>query len=310
MPSPVRSVTGAGPSLVVKGREVVVDGTLVMGVVNASPESFSDAGRYDTLERQLEHCASLVEAGADIVDIGGQSAITNRPELDAGEEADRVVPIVEWLTKNYPATMVSVDTYKPPVVAAVLEAGAAIVNDVSGLAYPEVVDSCLRHEAALVVMHTRARPKVRLQRPDLYDDVASDVVGFLAERIEVAVARGLPRESLIVDPGPDFTKTPHQTVAVLRRMEVVRALGRPVLLALSRKDFLGAITGRSPRERDPATYAAIAFFATTPGNIVRVHDVAGARDVVSTVEVLAGRWDLDPEYLLPEAIRHESPREP
>jgi len=296
--------------LLVKGREVVVDGTLIMGVVNASPESFSDAGRYHTRERQLEHCASLVEAGADIVDIGGQSAITNQPELEAGEEAERVVPIVEWLTKNYPATMVSVDTYKPPVVEAVLEAGAAIVNDVSGLAYPEILDSCVGHQAALVVMHTRARPKVRLQRPDLYDDVASDVVGFLAERIKVAVERGLPMESLIVDPGPDFTKTPHQTVAVLRRIELVRALGRPVLLALSRKDFLGAITGRSPRERDPATYAAIAFFATTPGNIVRVHDVAGAKDVVSTVEVLAGRRDLDPEYLLPEAIRHESPWEP
>jgi len=306
----IQGVTAPAPLLLLKGEKQAVQGTLVMGVVNASPESFSDSGRFASLESRLEHCTALVEAGADIIDVGGQSAITNQPELEAGVEAERVVPIVEWLAQNHPNVLVSVDTYKPLVVDAVLAAGAAIINDVSGLAHPEIVHSCVLHQAGLVVMHTRARPKTRLQRADLYDDVASDVVDFLAERIKVAVERGLPSESLIVDPGPDFTKTPHQTVAVLRKMAAVRALGRPVLLALSRKDFLGAITGRSPRERDPATYAAIAYFATTPGNIVRVHDVAGARDVIRTVEVLAGRWDLDPHYLLPESIRHESPSGP
>lgn len=276
-----------------------------MGVVNASPESFSDSGRYTSLEQRLELAASLVEAGADIVDVGGQSAITNQPEIDPALEIERVVPIVEWLHASYPEVIISVDTYKPAVVEASLTAGASILNDVSGLLYPEVVESCLRHEAGLVIMHTAARPKVRLQESELYDDVGDEVMAFLRERVGVAVSLGLAEESVILDPGPDFTKTPHQTVAVLRRIHEIRALGRPVLLALSRKDFLGAVTGRSPRGRDAATHAAIAYFAATPGNIVRVHDVAAARDVVATVETLAGLRDLSPDYRLPDEIRHE-----
>jgi dihydropteroate synthase len=296
------------PTILVQGCERVVRGTLVMGVVNASPESFSDGGRFHDLDGRLELCRELVDAGADIIDVGGQSAITNRPEVAAEEEMARVVPIVTWLRQHHPDVLVSIDTYKPSVASAALAAGASIVNDVSGLMNPEIVDPCVAHGAALVVMHTRARPLVRLQNRDVYDDVAADVVGFLSERAEVAVARGLKRQAIIFDPGPDFTKTPHQTVSVLRRLAEVRALGRPLLLALSRKDFLGAITGRPPRGRDAATNAAIAHFASTPGNIVRVHDVAGARDVVATAEVLAGLREIDPDYLLPEEIRHEPPR--
>jgi dihydropteroate synthase len=301
----VRRVTA--PTLLIHGRARVVDGTLVMGVVNASPESFSDAGRYARLDDRLALCEQLVAEGADIIDVGGQSAITNRPEVDADEEVERVVPIVSWLRSHHPDVLVSVDTYKPSVAEAALAAGASIVNDVSGLRRPEIVDSCVRHGAALVVMHTHAQPLTRLQDRELYDDVAAEVVEFLAERTETAVAGGLDRESIILDPGPDFTKTPHQTVAVLRRIADVRALGRPVLLALSRKDFLGAVTGRPPRGRDAATHAAIAHFAGTAGNIVRVHDVAAARDVIATIEVLAGLREIEPDYLLPDEIRHERP---
>lgn len=152
------------------------------------------------------------------------------------------------------------------------------------------------------LMHTRARPKVRLQDAGLYLDVTTDVVEFLKHRIDVAVARGLDPEAIILDPGPDFTKTPAQTVAMLRHLDEVRALGRPVLLALSRKDFLGAITGRTPREREAATHAALAYFAAAPGNIVRVHDVRAARDVIATVETLAGLRDIDESYLLPDEL--------
>lgn len=295
------------PTLRLRGTDRVVDGTLVMGVVNASPESFSDAGRFATLDQRLERCAELVAAGADVIDVGGQSAITNRPAIDAQQELERVVPIVEWLQAHHPDVLVSIDTYKPLVAEAALTAGASILNDVSGLRDLALADIAARHGAALVVMHTAAAPLTRLQQRDLYDDVAGEVVDFLADRMAAAVARGVPRESLVLDPGPDFTKTPHQTVAVLRRIEEVRALGRPVLLALSRKDFLGAVTGRSPKGRDAATHAAIAHFAATPGNIVRVHDVAAARDVVATAELLAGRREIDPDYLLPDAIRHERP---
>lgn len=293
------------PRLLARGTTFDINGTLVMGVVNASPESFSDAGRYATLEDRLTLASSLVEAGADIVDVGGQSAITNEPEIDAQAEIERVVPIVTWLRQTHPSTLISVDTYKPPVVDAVLRAGASIINDVSGLMNPTVAASCARAGAALVIMHTAARPKVRLQEDDLYVDVVDDVVTFLRHRMEVAADQGLPAESVIVDPGPDFTKTPHQTIAMLRGVDRVRALGRPVMLALSRKDFLGAITGRRPRERGAATDAAIAFFATSPGNIVRVHDVAAARDVIATVEALSGLRDVAPDYRLPDTIRHE-----
>lgn len=278
-----------------------------MGVVNASPESFSDSGHLLSVEQRVELCAELVEAGADIVDIGGQSAITNHPELDAEVEVERVLPLVTWLHAHHPDVMVSVDTYKPVVVEAALAAGGAIINDVSGLLYPDVVDSCVRHHSALVVMHTRARPKVRLQDAGLYDDVTADVVNFLKGRIEIAVGRGIDPEAIIVDPGPDFTKTPAQTVSMLRRLDEVRAIGRPVLLALSRKDFLGAITGRTPRGREAATNAALAYFAAAPGTIVRVHDVRAAKDVIATVETLAGLRDIDEDYVLPDHLRHERP---
>ena len=288
----------------VKGTSLAVEGTLVMGVVNASPDSFSD-GRATDLAAQQARCDELVAAGADVIDIGGQSAITNRPEVDPEVEAALVVPLVEWMVRTHPDVLVSVDTYKPPVVDAVLDAGASIVNDVSGLLYPEIVSSVVQHDAAMVIMHTAAKPKVRRQDPALYSDVVGEVRDFLIQRLERVVALGLPRESVILDPGPDFTKTPHQTVELLRSIDAVRDLGRPVLLALSRKDFLGAITGRSPRGRDAATAAAIAFFAGRPGNIVRVHDAAAARDAVATIEVLAGLRDIPRDYLLPDAIRHE-----
>lgn len=293
------------PTLRIAGRVEEVTSTLVMGVVNASPESFSDAGRFATLDDRLALAASLVSAGADIIDVGGQSAITNEPELDAAIEAERVVPIVAWLRATHPDVLVSVDTYKPSVVDAVLEAGAHIINDVSGLRYPEVAASCARHEAALVVMHTAAAPKIRLQRADLYEDVTSEVVRFLAERTAVAVNAGLSSEAIILDPGPDFTKTPRQTIDMLRRIDEIRALGRPLLLALSRKDFLGAITGRTPRQREAATAAALAHLVAVPGSIVRVHDVAAAVDVIATIETLMGRRQVAPDYLLPDALRHE-----
>ncbi|HKY58101.1 MAG TPA: dihydropteroate synthase [Aeromicrobium sp.] len=294
----------SAPVLRIKGVSLAVEGTLVMGVVNASPDSFSD-GRATNIDAQRARCDELVAAGADIIDIGGQSAITNRPEVEAELEAALVAPLVEWMVAEHPDVLVSVDTYKPRVVDAVLDAGASIINDVSGLLYPEIVSSVVRHDAALVIMHTAAKPKVRRQDPELYADVVGEVRDFLAERLARVIELGLPRESVILDPGPDFTKTPHQTVELLRGIEAVRELGRPVLLALSRKDFLGAITGRSPRGRDAATAAAVAFFAGSPGNIVRVHDVAAARDAVATVEVLSSLRDIPRDYLLPDTIRHE-----
>lgn len=293
------------PVLEIRGSSIPVKSTLVMGVVNASPDSFSDPGVHVSQQERLELAAALIESGAHFVDVGGQSAITNRPELDASVESGRVVPIVEWIRSNYPETLVSVDTYKPIVVSDVLAAGAHMINDVSGLRYPAIAKQCADSGAALVVMHTAAPPKVRLQNPGQYRDVVTDVAKFLEAKIAEAMDFGLRNESIVLDPGPDFAKTPRQTVDLLRNLDGIRALARPVLLAVSRKDFLGAITGRTPRDRDAATAAAIAWLAAAPGNIVRVHDVAAAVDVLATVETLAGAREIPVDYVLPERIRHE-----
>jgi dihydropteroate synthase len=290
---------------VIRNARITVDRTLVMGVVNASPESFSDAGRYGTLREQLDLAARLADDGADIVDVGGQSAITNQPELSAETESARVTPVVEWLRSHRPDTIVSVDTYKPGVVQDALKAGAHMINDVSGLRYPRVAELCADAGAGLVIMHTKARPKQRMQDPDAYQDVTAEVYAFLASRIEQAQALGVPRESIVLDPGPDFAKTPHQTIELLRRLDEFRAFGRPLLLALSRKDFLGAIVHKPPMGRDAGTVAAIAHLATVPGNIVRVHDVVATMDALRTIEVLMGRRDIPADYVLPDEIRHE-----
>ncbi|HEY8584557.1 MAG TPA: dihydropteroate synthase [Capillimicrobium sp.] len=279
---------------------------LLMGVVNATPNSFSDAGELTTLDAQLARADALLAAGADLIDVGGQSGVTNEPEIAVAEELRRVLPLVRELASR--GVLLSVDTYRPEVAAAVLDAGAAIVNDTSGLLYPETAEACARAGAGLVVMHNRGRPKQRLTDPALYDDVVQDVVAFLAERIEVAAARGLPAEHVIVDPGPDFAKTPAQTVRVLRRLDEVEALGRPVLLALSRKDFLGVVTGRRPKERLAATLGAIAALAGRPGQILRVHDVAEARDLLRVLAVLRGDEELAEDAELPEHLRREPAR--
>jgi dihydropteroate synthase len=278
---------------------------LVMGVVNATPNSFSDAGELRTLEARVDRALALVAAGADLIDVGGQSGVTNEREIPVQEEISRVLPLVQALAER--GIVVSVDTYRPEVARAVLDAGAAIINDTSGLLYPDVARTCAAVGAGLVVMHNRGRPKQRLTDPALYEDVVADVVAFLRERIAVAASCGLAPEHVIVDPGPDFAKTPAQTVEVLQRLDEVAGLGRPVLLALSRKDFLGVITGRRPRERLAATLAAVAFVTGRAGQILRVHDVAEVRDLLSVLAVLRGRAALADDAELAEHLRREPP---
>jgi dihydropteroate synthase len=273
---------------------------LLMGIVNATPDSFSDAGEHPDLEAQVAYAAALIEAGADLIDIGGESARGDGPAASAPEEGDRVTALVERVAGELGA-FVSVDTYKPAVAAAAIGAGAVLINDVSGLRDPELAGLCARTGAGLVLMHTAVAPKATLLDPGAYDDVVGDVAAFLRERMETAVAHGVDPEQLVLDPGPDFAKTPAQTVAVLRRLDVLHALGRPLLLAVSRKDFLGAITGRPPRERLAGTLAALAAGVDAGAQIVRVHDVAAARDFLDVRAVLRGERELGPtEGLTPE----------
>jgi dihydropteroate synthase len=275
---------------------------LVMGIVNASPESFSDGSDVAGLDTQVSRALSLIAEGADLIDVGGESGVTGVAPLPAEEEIERVVPLVERLAGE--GIVVSVDTWKPPVARAALEAGAAIINDVSGLRDPLIADACAAAGAALVVMHTRAEPKHKGFPP--YDEVLADVLSFLRERIALAVARGVDEQAILVDPGPDFAKTPAQSVEVLRGLGELRTLGRPILLAVSRKDFIGAITGRPPRERLAGTLAAVGEGVDAGADIVRVHDVAEVRDFLRVRAALRGVTKVSDELRLDHRLRREN----
>jgi dihydropteroate synthase len=274
-----------------------------MGIVNASPDSFSDQGGAGGVEEQVARGERLLGDGADIIDVGGESASTGSPPVPVEEEIARVVPVIERLVGDLGA-LVSVDTYKPAVASAAIEAGASIVNDVSGLRDPELAAVCARTGAALVVMHTAAAPRERRQESDLYGDIVAEVLAFLRERIEAALAAGVEREQLIVDPGPDFAKTPAQTVRLLAGLGRLHELGRPLLLAISRKDFIGALTDRPPHERLAGTLAALAHGVHEGAHIVRLHDVDAAGDYLAVRAALAGEQVLDEELRLAEEIRH------
>ncbi len=262
---------------------------LIMGIVNANPDSFSDVVRADSLDRQVQLALALVADGADIIDVGGESGVTYNAPTPPGEEAARVVPLVEALVAH--GVTVSVDTWKPEVARAALGAGAAILNDVSGLRDPQLATLAAQTGAALVIMHTRAEPK-QATFPDYDGDVVADVESFLRERVSTALAHGVGLDQILLDPGPDFAKTPAETVAVLRALDRLQALGRPLLLAISRKYFVGAITGRAPADRLAGTLAAAAWAVDAGAAILRVHDVGAVHDLLAVKAVLEGRAEV------------------
>ena len=238
------------------------------------------------------------------MDIGGESASTRRPPVSVEEEIERVVPLIERVARE-PGAIVSVDTYKPAVARAAIAAGARIVNDVSGLRDPAMAELCAGTGAALVVMHTRAAPRERMQDPDLYEDIVSEVLAFLAERVAVALAAGMASEQLIVDPGPDFAKTPAQTIRLLVELPRLHDLRLPLLMAISRKDFIGALTGRAPRGRQAGTLAALAHGVDAGAHIFRVHDVAAASDFLTVRAALSGELVPSRDLALAEELRYE-----
>jgi dihydropteroate synthase len=287
--------------LVLGGRELrpSPERPLIMGIVNASPESFSDGASVGGLDDQVERALRMRAEGAELIDVGGESGVTDRPAVAAAAEIERVVPLVERLAGE--GVAVSVDTWKAEVARAALAAGAVLVNDVSGLRDPGLADACAAADAGLVITHTRAAPK--LKAFPSYDDVAGDVVEFLRERVRLARERGVGEERLVLDPGPDLAKTPADTIAVLRALSEVAALGRPVLLALSRKDFVGALTGRPPADRLAGSLAAIGAGLDAGGSILRVHDVAAAADYVAVRSALRGERAVEPDLRLDPGLR-------
>jgi dihydropteroate synthase len=272
---------------------------LLMGVVNATPDSFSDRQGEKRLQDLIEQAHRLSEEGAAIVDVGGESGRTDREAVPVEVERARVVPLIERLAAD--GLTVSVDTWRGPVARAALAAGASMVNDVSALSDVEVADACAEAGAQLVITHTRVPPKVKAY-PE-YDDVLADVAELLRERCAVAVERGMEEERIVFDPGIDIAKTPAQSVELLRRLPELAELGRPLLVAVSRKDFVGALTGRAPAARDAGTLAAVGIAADGGADILRVHDVAAARDYLAVRGALANGAASDLQ--LDPALRRE-----
>jgi dihydropteroate synthase len=272
-----------------------------MGIVNTGPDSFSDPGRR-ARARLVERAREQASSGAALIDIGGESGRTDRPPVTEREEVARVVPVIEPLAAD--GLLVSVDTWREPVARAALGAGAAVVNDVSGLADPRLAEACAEAGAGLVITHTRTPPKRK--RFPRYADVVGDVVALLRERAEEALRRGVAKEQLILDPGIDLAKTPAQSVEVLRRLDELHALGRPLLLAVSRKDFVGALTGQPPGRRLAGSLAALAEAVDRGASILRVHDVAAARDYLRVRAGLRGESPVPADLRLGMALRRES----
>jgi dihydropteroate synthase len=268
------------------GKSLVLgDRTLVMGIINVTPDSFSDGGELLDPIKAVDAGTRMVEEGADILDVGGESTRPGAQNLTAAEERARVLPVVEALAKRV-TVPISVDTYKAAVAEAALTAGAAIINDVSGLRYePALGDVVARQRAALVLMHMRGRPKDMYQQAS-YHDVVAEVLDELRESIAFAAAAGVAREALIVDPGLGFAKEAAHTYEALARIHEFAELGRPVLAGPSRKSFLAKALGSAVTAggRDWGTGAAVTAAALAGAHIVRVHAVAHMVHVVRVAD--------------------------
>lgn len=264
--------------------ELTQGAPLIMGIVNATPDSFSDRQGPKDPGELAERAFALVQDGADIIDVGGESGRTDRVAVSEAEEAQRIVRLVRRLADA--GVAVSVDTWRRGPAEAALGAGAAMINDVSGLAEPVLAAMCADAGSALVITHTRAAPKTKAFPG--YDDVVADVAALLRERTATALEAGVPEEALLLDPGIDLAKTPAESIEVLSRLPELYPFDRPLLLAISRKDFVGALTGRLPADRGPGTLAALEPALAAPGAVVRMHDVAAAADFIAVRQALLG----------------------
>jgi dihydropteroate synthase len=252
-------------------------GPFVMGVLNATPDSFSDGGAFLDPDAAAARAFAMAEEGADLVDVGGESTRPGAPEVPAAEEIRRVVPVIARLRARGFPLPVSVDTRKGAVARAALAAGADLVNDVSGLSDPDLARAVAEAGAPAVLMHMRGTPADMASRA-VYRDVVAEVREELRAALGRAVAAGIPEERLVLDPGIGFAKTAEQSLALLARLAELRSLGRPLLVGPSRKSFIGKVTGAPVEARLPGTLAAVAAAVLAGAEIVRVHDVGPARE--------------------------------
>jgi dihydropteroate synthase len=262
----------------------------VMGILNVTPDSFYDQGRYSGLDRARARAAEIVDAGASLIDIGGQSYAHWNPRIALDEELKRVIPVVEALVADGVPIPLSIDTFKSRVADAALAAGASLINDCSGISDAELPRVVAKYDAGLVVMHLRGELNVRNVEAYVYEDVMAEILEFLGERLGRARGAGVAHGALVADPGLEFGKEPETDLEILQRFSELRALGVPLLLASSRKSFLGRIFNRPAKELLVPSLATAAVGIAAGARILRVHDVA------ETVELARTFAALDPDY--------------
>lgn len=260
--------------------------TLIMGVVNVTPDSFSDGGLYVDKEKAFKHALELYENGADIIDIGGESTRPFAEPVDVEEEIRRVIPVIEMIKNHNKNILVSVDTYKSETAKKALEAGADIVNDISGLNFDEnMKDVVAESGAGLILMHTRGKPQ-DMQKDTEYEDFMGEVIDYLASSINKAVDAGIERERIVIDPGIGFGKKFEHNLFILKKLKEFSIFGLPILIGTSRKSFLGKITGKEASERDDETMVSVGIAIANGAHIVRVHEVKRMRDAVKVADAI------------------------
>ena len=276
------------PTLDCNGRTLTLDRPRVMGIVNVTPDSFSDGGTHDTLEAAVAHGLKLAEEGADLLDIGGESTRPGAADVSLEEELRRTIPVIERLAKET-SLPISIDTSKPEVMRAAIEAGAGMINDVYALRREGALDAAAALGVPVVLMHMQGEPRSMQDAPQ-YDDVVASVHRFLAERIFAAEMAGIAKKKIIVDPGFGFGKNTQHNLALLAQLERLAELGVPVLAGLSRKRTIGEIVGRSdPRERAAGSVAAHLVAAQRGAKLLRVHDVAATVDALKVWNAIASQ---------------------
>jgi dihydropteroate synthase len=258
---------------------------LIMGVINVTPDSFSDGGRFASTGRAVEHARALIAEGADILDVGGESTRPGAQPVALDEERRRVLPVLEALaTCGVP---ISIDTRKPELMREAIAAGASMINDVTALAAPGALEMVAGSTVAVCFMHMQGEPQTMQENPS-YTDVVREVREFLARRVEAAERSGIKRDRIVIDPGFGFGKTLDHNLRLLRNLREIAGVGVPVLVGLSRKSMLGKITGREVGERLSASVAAALIAVQNGAHIVRVHDVAATRDALAVWQAVRG----------------------
>jgi len=261
--------------------------TLVIGIVNVTPDSFSDGGMFDDAEAAVKHGVQLLEEGADVLDVGGESTRPGSDPVSVEEELERDLPVIEGLRREAPETILSVDTRKAAVAREALAAGADVVNDIGAGTDPDMFGVVASVRAGMILMHMRGEPKT-MQTDPYYDDVVTEVRGFLTERLEAAVAAGIGRDRLCIDPGIGFGKNLEHNLALLRSIGSFRELGVPVLVGVSRKRFIGELSGaEDPASRLEGSVAAAVWCASQGVEMVRVHDVGPTVRALRVVDAIA-----------------------